>query len=50
MADEAPGLLALMEQTADTVAAFTGIKQQFVDAGWSERNAEMFVIELFRKQ
>lgn len=42
-------LLALMESTKDAVASFTGIKQQFIDAGWSPEAAEQMVIELFRK-
>jgi len=39
-------LLQAMEAAAQTVAAYTGVKQQFVDSGWSEHNAELAVIAL----
>jgi hypothetical protein len=32
--------LRVMEQTADYVATATGIRQQFIDAGWTQRGAE----------
>lgn len=41
MSDEArANLLRLQEQARDAVAALTGIKQQFVEAGWTNRGAE----------
>ncbi|HLS02182.1 MAG TPA: hypothetical protein VK054_09420 [Beutenbergiaceae bacterium] len=41
-----PDPLDLLDQTAIAVEAYTGMKQQFVAAGWSERNAERMVIAL----
>ena len=41
--DDATNLLDVVGQSANAVAAFTGIKQQFVDAGWNESNAERMV-------
>lgn len=38
--------LAGMEQTRQAVAALTGVRQQFIDAGWAPENAERMVIEL----
>lgn len=40
-------LLQLMEETADLVASLTGIKKQFMDAGWSEQAAEMMVHAMY---
>jgi hypothetical protein len=44
-----PDLLKMMEDTANTVAALTGAKAQFVAAGWSEPAAEQMVIEFVRQ-
>ena len=41
-------LLALVEQTADVVAAMSGVKAQYVEAGWSNRGAEEMVLEMLR--
>lgn len=39
-------MLKMLEETANSVAACTGIKQQFIDAGWDEHNAEQMVIAM----
>ena len=44
--DEAANLLDAVGQAANAVAALTGIKQQFVAAGWHEHNAERMVYAL----
>lgn len=41
--------LKLMEEAANAVAAFTGLKNQFINSGWSKENAETMVIEILRK-
>lgn len=46
--DERTSLLETMESARDAVAAYTGIRQQFIDAGWSERMAEAMVVEILR--
>lgn len=38
--------LAFIEQTQQAVSAITGVKQQFIDAGWNEHNAERATIAL----
>jgi hypothetical protein len=38
--------MAMMEQVAQSVAALTGIKQQLIDAGWNEHNAEKLTIQM----
>lgn len=37
-------LLAMMGDMANAVAAFTGMRQQLIDAGWQPDNAEKMVI------
>jgi len=44
--DSDNAVLLAMEQAATAVAAMTGIKRQFIDAGWNEHNAEKATIEL----
>lgn len=39
---------AAIEESAKAVAALTGIRSQFIEAGWSEVNAELAVIEMIR--
>lgn len=41
-------LTGLIEAGRDYVAALTGIKQQFVDLGWSPESAEELVVEMVR--
>ena len=41
-------MLDMQAQAADMVAAITGIKAQFVTAGWDPGNAERMVIEVLR--
>jgi len=41
-------VLDILDMSGDLVAAMTGIKQQFVAAGWDPRNAELMVIEMYR--
>lgn len=33
-------MLAALEQMKDAVATLTGVKQQFIEAGWTDRGAE----------
>lgn len=42
-------MLAGMEAVRDSVAAFTGMKQQFIDAGWTPAGAEGMVIAILRQ-
>jgi len=37
-------LMAILEQTADAVAAITGMKKQLIDQGWSEEAAEKIIV------
>ena len=39
-------MLEAMEQARDAVAALNGLRQQFIDAGWDEHNAEHMVIAI----
>lgn len=41
-------LLAMLDAAADMVATWTGVKAQFVGAGWNERAAELMTIEILR--
>lgn len=41
--------LDAMEQVQVFVATMTGVKQQFIDAGWDERAAEQMTIEALRQ-
>jgi len=45
---DANDLLKALSDTADGVAAMTGVKAQFIEAGWSEPNAELMVLEMLR--
>jgi len=38
----------IVEMARDIVAAMTGVKQQFVEAGWSEEAAEQMVVTMFK--
>lgn len=38
--------MAAMEKAKDAVAVLTGVKQQFIDAGWDQLHAERATIEL----
>lgn len=40
----------LLSQSSDFVATMTGLKQQFVDAGWEPANAEKIVVHLYTTQ
>lgn len=40
-------LMAVLDESAKAVATMTGIKAQFVNAGWDERNAEKAVLAMF---
>ena len=42
-------LMQLMEEAKDAAATLTGIKQQFIDNGWSEVGAEQAVIVLLQQ-
>lgn len=41
-------LMQAMETARDAVAALTGMRQQFIEAGWSPENAELMVVEILR--
>jgi hypothetical protein len=41
-------LLDAMQETAKAVAAYTGIKRQFTESGWSDEGAEGMVIAMLR--
>lgn len=41
--------MAAIEQAAVYIATLTGMKQQFMDAGWSELVAEHMVFEMVRQ-
>lgn len=41
-------MLAL-DRSSISIAWLTGIKRQFIDAGWSEPVAELMVLEILRK-
>lgn len=45
-----PSLLQLMDECATYVAAVTGIKQQLLDAGWSDAAAEQIVIRAIQRE
>lgn len=42
------GLMKSLEESANIVAMFSGIKRQFMDAGWSEPMAEAMTVEMLR--
>lgn len=46
---QAENLLQLQEQMATAVASLTGMKAQFIAAGWSEAHAELATIEVLRQ-
>lgn len=46
--DHGAAIIAL-EEMKNTTAMFTEIRQQFIEAGWSEPGAEQMVIMLFMK-
>lgn len=48
MTEQEAALFAMQDEIAKFVAGMTGAKAQFVEAGWSETNAELLVIEMFR--
>ncbi len=41
-------LFKAIEGARDAVAAYTGIRQQFIDSGWSAEASEQMVIEMMR--
>lgn len=49
-ADQAERLSASLGETANLVAMLTGIKQQYMDAGWSEHAAESMVHAMMMQQ
>ena len=46
--DNGDALLNIMGEVGPLIAMWTGVKAQFVEAGWEPRNAELMVIELWR--
>lgn len=41
-------LFTIMDDFAKAVEIFTGFRQQFVAAGWSEANAELMVLQIMK--
>lgn len=41
-------LFGLLDANKDMIAAFTGLKAMWVEAGWSNENAETMVVECFK--
>lgn len=44
----AEDLMKLIEEFATMVAMWSGVKQQFIDAGWKPDHAEQMIIEIMR--
>lgn len=42
-------LMQVQDQVATSVAAFTGVKAQFIAAGWSPEAAEQMTLEMFKQ-
>lgn len=49
-ADQAKQLSESLGETANLVAMLPGIKQQYIDAGWSEHAAERMVHAMMMQQ
>lgn len=49
-ADAALHLSLALEQSKGAIAALTNLRQQFIDAGWSEPAAEQMVYALMLQQ
>jgi hypothetical protein len=43
------GYLQMMEELSRIVALYSGMRQQFIDAGWHPAHAEIATIEMMRK-
>ena len=41
-------LMVLVEAAANYVSMATGVKQQFLDQGWSQQGAEAFTVQMFQ--
>lgn len=48
-ASPAEQLMQVQDQVATAVAGFTGVKAQFIAAGWSPEAAEQMTLEMFRQ-
>jgi hypothetical protein len=48
-ADREEGYLEVMEELSRVVALYSGIRQQFVDAGWHPAHAEIATIEVMKR-
>ena len=44
-----PGILQAMDDIAKLVEVMTGVKNQFIGAGWDERMAEAISLKWYRK-
>lgn len=42
-------LMQVQDQVANAVAGFSGIKAQFIAAGWSPEAAEAMTLEMFKQ-
>ena len=49
MSEQDERMMVILDQMKLTVATFSGMRQQFVDAGWSTTAAESLLIEMYRK-
>lgn len=41
-------MLDTLTESANAIAMLTGIRAQLINAGWSEHNAELIVLEMLR--
>lgn len=46
--DNGDAMLQILETMAPLVSMVSGVRQQFMDQGWSADNAEQAAVELFR--
>lgn len=46
--DQATVMLNALDDVAQLIAFHTGLRQQYIDQGWTPAAAECMVIELFR--
>jgi len=49
MNNETNDAFEALESYAEIIAVMTGVRNQFIEAGWSWPHAEIAALELFRK-
>jgi len=47
--DKEEGYLDVMDELSRVVALYSGIRQQFVDAGWHPAHAEIATIDVMKR-